>query len=152
HPSTKNIRAIHRGVRSAAAAACEALERRTLLAPLSSLPLLSSRPGAPVTIHLDFDGVGAFVFQNEPKVWASGPMPGETEPIPAFTIDGNANDYTTAEITAINQIWQHVSEKYSPFDINVTTIAPSDYPDGVAVHAIIAGSKNDWYNKNVGGV
>lgn len=118
------------------------------------VPLLSSLPGAPVTIHLDFDGVSAFVFDNnaDPKLWASGPMAGDSDPIPAFSIDADLLNYSNAEISAISQIWQHVSEKFSPFNINVTTIAPTDYFDGAAVHAIIGGSKNDWYNKNVSGV
>jgi len=119
---------------------------------LSSLPLLSSRPGAPVTVHLDFDGTPAFEFDDADDQWASGPALGDSDPIPAFSIDPNVNDYTQGELDGILAIWQHVSEKFSPFDINVTTVAPASYPDGQAIHAIIGGSNMDWAGGTGGGI
>lgn len=109
---------------------CEPLESRILFAPLSALPILASRPSAPVTVHLDFDGTPPFEFNDSTDLWASGPAPGNSDPIPAFTIDANANDFTQGELDSIVTVWQHVSEKFSPFDINVTTVPPPNYNDG----------------------
>ncbi|MCO6042750.1 hypothetical protein NG895_02410 [Aeoliella sp. ICT_H6.2] len=128
--------------------AAESLEDRRLLALIP--PALSSLPGAPVTIHIDFDGNPAFEWA--PGVFASGPAAGNSDPIPAFSIDGNVNDFSQAELDGMTAIWQHVAEKYSPFNINVTTIAPPNYNDLVALQIVVGGSDADWYNQGAGGV
>ncbi len=123
----------------------EALEDRQMLT--LSVPLLSSLPGAPVTIHLDFDGTPAFEFIDSEDEWASGPLPGDSDPIPAFSLDNDFLNYNSNEIAAIDGIWQYVSEIYSPFNINVTTdasVPPVGYPDGIAIHAIMGGRNSDW--------
>jgi RTX calcium-binding nonapeptide repeat (4 copies) len=123
----------------------DVLEERRLLA--LDVPWLSSLPGAPVTIHLDFDGTPAFLFNEDDDIWASGPLAGDNDPIPAFSLDNDFLNFSDPEINAINQIWQEVSEKYAPFDINVTTNpnqVPVGYPNGAAVHAIMGGMNSDW--------
>lgn len=133
-----------------AALSLEPLEARWMLD--LNVPLLSSLPGAPVTVHLDFDGTPAFLFDSVKDQWASGPLEGDDDPIPAFSLDSDVLNFSAGEISAISQIWQHVSEKFSPFNINVTTVVPPGYFNGVAVHAILGGSKNDWLNEDGSGV
>ncbi len=107
--------------------------------PLSELPLLDSNPGAPVNLILDFDG--RFVSS-----WSSG-TPGQQ---PAYTLDSDANTYSPQELTNISEIWRRVSEKYSPFRINVTTrdagtiTARQDY-------VVMISGNGSWYG-NAGGV
>lgn len=125
--------------------------------PLSQLPILNSRPGAPHTIFLDFDGTPAFTWAGQNSdgsavqnyaVHGAGPT---STPVPAFTLDGNANDFNSGELDAINDIWAWVAEKYSPFNVNVTTQDPVTYADDVAIRVLIAGRDSDWLNEGAGG-
>jgi hypothetical protein len=93
------------------------------------VPALSSKPGAPITIYLDFDGDPA-------RTWA-----GYNVPItPALDSDSNTSSFSTSELNDINQTWSRVSEQFSLFNINVTTVDPGTYPDGIGMHVIIGGS------------
>jgi hypothetical protein len=84
------------------------------LAPLSAIPVLNSLPGAAATLYLDFNG-------NYDAKW--GGYSNITTPV--FDKDGGATTFSDAELTAINDIWQRVSEDYAPFKINVTTVEPA---------------------------
>ncbi|MBC8143021.1 MAG: PEP-CTERM sorting domain-containing protein [Armatimonadetes bacterium] len=107
-------------------------------------PALSSRPGAPYTVYLNFDG---FTYSGN---WAGRP-PGT---VPAYT-------GTSAQLT---EAWARVAEKYAAFDVNVTTVDPSgfaptdylsrqNYYDTTArVMQTIIGGNNAWYNAGAGGV
>ncbi len=77
-------------------------------APLSELPQLSSLPGAPATLFLDFDGSTA-------------------DNLTPFTRDSDRTTYSDAELTEIRDIFVRVSEFFSPFKLNVTTIDPKSY-------------------------
>jgi hypothetical protein len=84
-----------------------------------SVPLsLSSRPGAPYTIYLDF---GGFSFSGN---WGNNGsyLPGVT---PAYTNDGDASTFTAGEIANMTNIWARVAEKYAWANVNVTTIDPA---------------------------
>ncbi|WP_428939152.1 zinc-dependent metalloprotease family protein [Fontivita pretiosa] len=119
--------------------------------PLSTLPQLSSRPGAPVTVWLDFDGTPAFDWAGGGgNRRVHGPAAGTDDPVPAFSLDANTNDYTQGELDAIDLIWRQVSEKFSPFNINVTTVAPPNLNDGAAIQMVIGGSNSDWYGSGGG--
>lgn len=92
------------------------LERRIDLTPstepvysLATLPLLSSKPGAPQQLVLDFNG-----HLNSSSSTLSQ----------VFTFDGDQTTYSQTELAAITEIWQRVSEMFSPFNINVTTVDP----------------------------
>jgi hypothetical protein len=77
----------------------------------------SGAANAPYTLYLDFAG---FSFNG---TWgAGGPSPGVT---PAYTVDGNASSFNTTELANIKNVWSRVAEKYSPFNINVTTVDPA---------------------------
>jgi hypothetical protein len=118
----------------------EPLEGRLLMAGLD-VPQLSSRPGAAATIYLDFDG----------HVQASwGTFTNITSP--AYDRDGNATWFNATELQSINDIWTRVSEDFAPFNINVTTVEPPSFADGVALRVVIGGSWADWYGTSANGV
>ena len=122
-----------------------------------SVPLaLSSDPGAPYTIYLDF---GGFTFSGN---WGgSGKAPGI---IPAY---GDATGtFSNAELAGIKQIWSSAAEVYAPYNVNVTTVDPAvaanqagsdtsrqDYYDITPqlMHTIIGGS-GAWYGSGDGGI
>ena len=107
--------------------------------PLTNLPLLNSRPGAPVSVILKMDGYtdtdpGWINFRNR----GTGPIV-----TPAFDLDGDPLTFNTEELRQIEEIWYRVAEDFAPFNINVTTIAPPTLNDFEHVMVIIGGS-NDW--------
>ncbi|WP_428937835.1 PKD domain-containing protein [Fontivita pretiosa] len=145
-------RALARGARSrrqdrqpggrAASQCCESLESRCLLSglPLDSMPTLSSLPGASARLFLDFDGAAAGTWQ------------GYTVPAtPAFDLDGDATTFTAAELNAIEEIWSRVAEKYSPFNLDVTTVDPGNRDD-FRTAAVVIGGNGAWYGGGVGGI
>jgi hypothetical protein len=110
------------------------------------VPAYSSKPGAPVTIYLDFDGDPA-------TTWYTYTVP----PTPAYDVpvyDPNTgqlvrdpSSFSATELANINEIWQRVSEAFSPFNVNVTTVDPGSYPYRVAEHIIIGGD-GSWITTN----
>lgn len=87
--------------------------------PLSQTFLLESNPNSSKTIFLDFDGASltgtAWNSSNLPNGWA-----------PAFTLDTDTStNFSTAELTAIQDIFFRVAADYAPFDVNVTLRAPT---------------------------
>jgi hypothetical protein len=127
----------------------EALEDRRMMA--FTVPEFNSLAGAPITVYLDFDGTPAFRLLKTPNTWASGPAPGDGDPLPAFSIDDNLFDFNALEIKAIEAICSDVAEKFSPFNINVSTVPPPNFDDGNAVHVVIGGSDSDWYKQGRSG-
>lgn len=97
-----------------------------------SIPQLSSRPDAAVTLYLDFDGHPA-------HLWGGTPVPAT----PPYDRDGNTASLTQAEADSIAQIWQRVAESFSPFDVNVTTVDPGSLPKNKAIKMIVGGD-NNW--------
>jgi autotransporter-associated beta strand protein len=80
---------------------------------VSGVPQLSSRPGAPYTIYLDFAGF------NYPGTWA-GKTPGN---VPAFNYA--IGSFIAVEQLRIQQVWARVADAYSMFNINITTVDPA---------------------------
>ena len=111
----------------------ESLEVRQLLVPPV---ILNSRPGAPVSVILDFDG-----HSEDDSDWTSFRDDGQTGPVitPPFDLDGDETTFTTAEIDFIREVWYRVAEDYAPFDINVTTVEPPSVNDFEAVFVSIGG-------------
>lgn len=102
------------------------------------VPALSSRPGAPYTIFLDFDGA------SYSGSWLGAGNPGVT---PAYNINGYSN---------VQEIWSRVSEKLAPFNLNVTTIDPrngdqSQYDVMPQFMRTVVGGNGSWAG-NVGGI
>ncbi len=106
-----------------------------------TVPALSSLPGAPATIYLDFDG-------NFESQWGSY----QNVSTPAYDTDGNPSDFSSQEIAEITDIWAGVVEDFAPFNINVTTVDPGDFSNGVGLRVAIGGSYSDWYGVAASGV
>jgi hypothetical protein len=81
----------------------------------SAIPQLNSRPGAAYTLYLNFGGF------NYNGTWF-GDTPGVT---PAYDTNNNAAVFTTTELNNIRNIWSRSAEKYSVFNVNVTTVDPA---------------------------
>jgi hypothetical protein len=107
--------------------------------PLSSLPQLSSNPGATAKLFLDFNGH----FQASWGAWSNITTP-------VFDQDGDPTTFSNSELSTIQQIWARVAEDYAPFNIDVTTIAPGTTTK--VAHIAIGGSSYDWYGSGAGGV
>jgi hypothetical protein len=90
--------------------------------PASETFALHSLPSSTHKIFLDFDGATVSgTWWNSYKGMAARFYTG-------FTLDSDPRTFTTTEKAYIQQVWRIVSEKYSPFDIDVTTQDPG--PDG----------------------
>ncbi|MDZ4689455.1 MAG: cadherin domain-containing protein, partial [Planctomycetaceae bacterium] len=87
--------------------------------PDSDTFLLHSRPSATKVIYLDFDGHVTTGTQ-----WNIS-FNRQTITTPTWDFEGGAGTVTPNEHTRIQQIWQRVSEAFSPFDVDVTTEEPS---------------------------
>jgi hypothetical protein len=109
----------------------ESLEDRVV--PSLLVPDYNSLPGAQAMLYLDFDGD----FQSQ---WGSY----TNITTPAFDTDGDPTTFTQSELSAIHDVWARVAEDYAPFNINVTTVDPGSYPDGVALKVVIGGD-GAWF-------
>lgn len=112
-----------------------------------AVPAYSSRPGAPATLFLDFDGT----VHN--SYWASSDSSkysGVPGTVPAYSTNSDTGTFTQAELNNIREIWSRVAEAYSPFDINVTTVDPNNFSSRKTARVVIGGS-NSWYGP-AGGV
>ncbi|NBW95937.1 MAG: hypothetical protein EBR28_04185, partial [Planctomycetia bacterium] len=71
----------------------------------NGIPDLSSLPGAPTAIYLDFDGHGSTLG--------------------AYDVDGDPTTFNAAEVATITEAHRQVSVYFSMFDVNVTTVKPN---------------------------
>src|SRR5262245_31543638 len=120
----------------------QAIEPRRYCA---SLPLINTRPGAPVSIYLDFDGY-TFVPGAQP-----GGCVGQT--MRPFSLDSDySTNFSDAEVAFISESVRQVQAYFSPFDVTVTTIQP---PTGTYTARIVnspdvlnpqANVVDDWWN------
>ncbi len=108
--------------------------------PLANLPQLSSLPGATATLYLGFLG-------HYDASWGSY----SNITTPVFDQDGDATTFSDAELATITNIWQAVSEDYSPFNVNVTTVLPPSFANGAAQFVAIGGN-GAWTGGTYGGV
>lgn len=124
------------------------LKRRLMVQPLESrdmfagIPQLSSLPSAPHTIYLDFDGhFQATWNRTDSNQTYTNVTTGE------FNIDNMAGISTTEE-SAIRKIWETVADDYAPFNVNVTTVAPTSFAN--ALRVVIAGESNATLRNSAG--
>ena len=118
----------------------EPLEPRRLLATysLAEVPALiayHSNPQAAAKLHLDFDG-------DFTRRWA-GRSPRET---PAYTVDGDAFTFTDEEIANVREITRRVVEKYSPFNLDVTTEDPGNRNNN-QTFSVVVGGDGRWFSR-----
>lgn len=104
--------------------------------PLTSIPQLSSLPGAPVTIYLDFDG------HTESQDWPALRVDNQTGPVvtPVFDIDNDFTTFSDEELRMIREVWYRVSEDFAPFNVNVTTVDPGSYNNFETILVSIGGN------------
>ena len=94
-------------------------------APVSTLDdafALHSRPGAPNTVFIDFDGheITATAWNNSsgrPATYYAKP----------YDLDGSPGTFNSTERGRIVDIWHRVSEDLAPFNIDVTTEDPGSF-------------------------
>lgn len=106
--------------------------------PLSAVPQLSSRPQATAKLYLHFIGEPA-------QAWGGYNVPAT----PAFSTDGDATTFSAGDLAAIDEIWARVAEKYSPFNIDVTTVNPGQFVDQQALKVVIGGN-GSWFGSGSG--
>ncbi len=109
----------------------EPLEVRVLLAgvPIATgVPAHSSLPGAPAYLYLDFDGTNQF----------HGSTPPEDE---SYDLDGDPTTFSPFEQQVMAEVWSHVADAFSPFNLNVTTVdpGPADNVAGKTLNILIGG-------------
>ncbi|BBD58845.1 Na-Ca exchanger/integrin-beta4 [Nostoc sp. HK-01] len=123
---------------------------------LSKTFSLNSLAGANQTIYLDFNG-----HTTSGTYWNTDFTSGANIVTPSFDFDGNTASFSSAELERIQYIWQRVAEDFSPFNVNVTTQAPTDINDLIkssstdtrwGVRVVIGGSSYDWFGNGAGGV
>src|SRR5262245_50645851 len=93
-----------------------------------AVPAYSSLPGAKATLYLDFGGD----YEAQWGSWTNITTP-------AFNTDSDPTTFSQSELNAIHDVWSYVAEDYAPFNVNVTTVDPGSYPDGVALKVVIGG-------------
>jgi len=121
-------------------AGAQAVAAAAALNPLSSIPVLNSLPGAAVSVFLDFDGD----FQPSWGTYGSVDTP-------VFDRDGDLTTFSDSELANMELIWRYVSEDFSSFPINVTTVEPPSFANGVAMRVAIGGN-GSWTGGNYGGI
>lgn len=119
----------------------ELLQPRILL---TSVPELNSFLGAEKQIYLDFDGDSQAEWRSQ-----SAPRPFTNVTTPPFDLDGNSSDVGPFEAMFIEQVWRHVAEDFRPFMVNVTTVEPQDFSDGIGMRVVIGGNGN-WHSRGSG--
>jgi hypothetical protein len=75
---------------------------------------LSSRPDVQRVIYLDFNG-----HTTSDPIWG-------TQNSAPFDLDGTPGPFSATEQSWIYEIWQRVAEDYRPFNVNVTTLDPTE--------------------------
>jgi len=117
----------------------EPLEPRFLCATygleqLASLTNFHSYPQAAAKLYLDFDG-------DFTKKWGDK-RPRET---PAYSEDADTTTFTDEEITSILAISRRVAEKFSPFNLDVTTDDPGNLANKKTFRVVVGGD-GAWFN------
>ncbi len=118
-----------------------------------NVPIYHSNPTATDKIFLDFDGhivtgTSWNQFNNGNPIHA-----------PAYSLDGDLNNFSSSELDRIEQAYLRVAEDYAGFDVDVTTEDPGEAffaAGGQGIRVLIStdvdtSTGNRWYS-NAGGV
>jgi len=93
---------------------------------------LHSRRGASKVLYLDFNG-----HTTPAGLWRTAAIV-----TPAFQLSGTASPTDQLNLNAIRDIWLHVAEDFSAWDIDVTTEQPPT--TALGQRCVIGGSVMDW--------
>jgi len=99
----------------------------------STIPALSSLPGASDSLYLDFDG---YVANDDWGNYSAAP----------FDLNGNSAIVTPAERLAVRNIWRTIADDFSPFNVNVTTVLPPSFTDGEGYRVVVTDSSPSIIN------
>src|SRR5262249_46608124 len=122
-----------------AASVCFALSSSALA--FNDVPVHNSYPGAPQTLYLNFNGDFTPNLGNQYFNITT----------PPYDLDGDPLTLNATEKSMIDHIWAGVAEKYSPFNINVTTVDPGNR-DAYSTMTIDIGGNGSWTNSVSGGI
>jgi len=100
-----------------------------------------SLPGASYALYLDFDGHYQANWLNYRDVVT-----------PVFDLDRDAPTLSANEREAIHTIWASVAEDFAPFNLDVTTEAPSPNEYIKYQRVVVGGTTSDWVGGNEGGI
>jgi hypothetical protein len=81
--------------------------------PTSEAFNLHSNPGSNRVIYLDFDG-----HHSKGNGW------GHNIVFPAWNNSGSSSSFSTSELESIIAHWEYISEDFSSWDVDVTTVEP----------------------------
>ncbi|MFO1019827.1 MAG: cadherin-like domain-containing protein [Planctomycetales bacterium] len=93
----------------------------------ATVPVFNSNPGATDTLYLDFDGYSAT------DAWG-------TYSATPYSLDGNSSTFSPGERLAMKNLCRTTSEDYSPFNLNVTPVAPGSIVDGQSLRMVATNS------------
>jgi uncharacterized delta-60 repeat protein len=110
------------------------------LSTLESIPQLHSNPAATASLFLDFDG-------HFDATW--GAYTNVTTPV--FDQDNDPTTFSDGELASMQNIWTVVADDYAPFNINVTTVEPASFANGVSMRVAIGGD-GAWSGGTYGGI
>ncbi len=118
------------------------------LLPLTELRLLQtfhlhSLRSARHRIYLDFNG-----HTTTNTAWNKKYTADKAFTSPSYSVDAEPS-FSNVELTNIQDIWSRVAENFAPFDIDVTTEAPTIL---FGTRVVIGGSSDQWLGKGSGGV
>ncbi|MFH1919863.1 MAG: hypothetical protein ABIP48_08270 [Planctomycetota bacterium] len=100
----------------------------------AAVPVFNSNAGATDTLYLDFDGHAS---NGDTWVVDNGNTPYAAV---AFDLNGNAGQFSPGERLAMQNLWRTTSEDLSPFNMNVTTVNPGGFANGVAYRQVVTNS------------
>jgi len=95
---------------------------------------LHSKPGAGNVVYVNLVG---FNFSGTAWNAYTGVSNYQAKP---YDTDGNSSSFSTSELMAIGEIWHRIAEDLAPFDIDVTTEAPSVFGPNVGHILITSGT------------
>src|SRR5688572_29888698 len=112
----------------------EEIGPESLTLSANGMPELHSNPNAFAKLFLDFDGG---LWQD---TWYR-----------PYAIDGDDTTFNAAEQASITEQWQRVSEAFSPFNLDVTTVDPGNLNERETGTIIVAGNAGGGGYGIVGG-
>ena len=130
-----------------AAASAPAAAEAAPVTTLDDAFLLHSRPGAPNTVFVDFDG-----HTISGTAWNGSISSYDALP---YDLDGSPSTFNDTERGRIVDVWHRVSEDLAPFNIDVTTEDPGSfdrYTGHILVTHTIDGAGNNMPSNGGGGV
>ncbi|MHA1527934.1 MAG: immunoglobulin-like domain-containing protein [Alphaproteobacteria bacterium] len=110
---------------------------------------LHSKPGAPKTVYIDFDG-----HLVTGTTWNARTGVSE-HPMKPYDTSGDATIWTASELDVVADVWRRMAEDLAPYDVDVTTQEPTVFNNNVG-HILVTRkvdeNGNEIYDCSCGGV